>query len=277
MPARARRTLLLLALLLSAPTAGARGAPAAPLVDRTVALSDGRRIALHCSGQGDFTVLLETGDGGHRAHMAQLFDALSKRYRVCDYDRRNVGDSSAAAVPRRAAELAADPFDALAAVGESGPYLLFGTSMGGLLVRLHATTHAVAGFVTSNQPGTSGEAATWLHPTMSAAERAGDAAWAAGDNEEHIDVNDVSRVIDAAPAPAVPRVYLISTERHQCAVAGLCGASYRAFVAASRATARVGTNGRLRIVDGDHDLYVTHLNEVVKAIDAVAAAARAVR
>lgn len=68
--------------------------------DRVVRLSGGRIIALNCAGRGKFTVLLEPGDGGRRTHMASLFVALSDRYRVCAYDRRNVGASSAASLPR---------------------------------------------------------------------------------------------------------------------------------------------------------------------------------
>ncbi len=244
-----------------------------PAINRVVPLSEGRRIALHCEGRGKFTVLLEPGDGGRRAHMAKLFEALSAKYRVCAYDRRNVGQSSAAPLPRKAAELTADAFDALAAAGEKGPYILFGTSMGGLLVRNFAATRQIAGFVTSNQPGTAAEFAKWVTPLMSPAERAADAAWAAGDNNEHFDVNDLSRAIDASQGALLPHIIMISTERFQCPAAGACGSGYVAFVAASRATAEAGIGGRLEVLDGDHDLYVTNLPDVVKAVDEVASAA----
>lgn len=97
----------------------------------------------------------------------------------------------------------------------------------------------------------------------------------AGDNNEHIDANDVSRVIDSAEPSQVPYVIMISTERFQCRAVEICGPVYNAFVAASRAAAQAGRNGRMRVLDGDHDLYVTDLNEVVAAIDAVAFAAKA--
>ena len=112
--------------------------------------------------------------------MASLFQALARRYRVCAYDRRNVRASSPPPVPRRAADPISDPFDALATAGEKGPFILFGTSMGGLLVRSCAAEHPVAGFVTSNQPGTTREWARFAYPHMSPAERADDAAWMAG-------------------------------------------------------------------------------------------------
>lgn len=208
--------------------------------------------------------------------MASLSHALARRYRVCAYDRRNIGASSPAPIPRRAANLISDPFEALAAAGEKGPFILFGTSMGGLLVRGYAAEHPVAGFVTSNQPGTTREWAKFAYPHMSPAERAADAAWMAGDNNEHIDATDLSRVIDSA-SPAVPFVILISTEPFQCSAAQICGRVYDAFVAASRAAAAAGPQGRLRVINGDHDLYVTNQSEVVAAIDWVARLSRKTR
>lgn len=243
-------------------------------VNQPIVLADGRTIAVHCSGGGPFTVLLEPGDGGRRTHMAALFAALSKRYRVCDYDRRNVGRSSSASVPRKAADLMSDAFDALSAANVKGPYILFGTSMGGLLVRSYAASQDVAGFVTSNQPGTTREWTKFAYPLMTPSQRASDAAWMAGGNLEQIDVNDVSRVIDGATPSTKPYVIMISTELFQCKTAEICGPIYRAFVSASVQAAQAGPGGRLRILDGDHDLYVTNLADVVAAIDEVASAAR---
>ncbi len=264
---------LLLAAAL-ATTQPSRDEPAsANTGDRVVSLSDGRIIALRCAGRGKFTVLLEPGDGGRRTHMASLFAALSDRYRVCAYDRRNVGGSSAAPLPRQAVDLTRDAFDALSVANERGPYILFGTSMGGLLVRSYAASQDVVGFVTSNQPGTTHEWTRFAYPVMSRSQRALDAAWMAGDNNEHIDATDLSRVIDTAKPPRIPYVIMISTERFQCRAAEICGPIYDAFVRASRAAARASKNGQLRVIDGDHDLYVTNLKDVLAAIDDVASAA----
>ncbi|WP_156363651.1 hypothetical protein [Sphingomonas sp. Leaf357] len=97
----------------------------------------------------------------------------------------------------------------------------------------------------------------------------------AGDNNEHIDARDLSRVIDTAKPPVIPHVIMISTERFQCRTAEICGRVYDAFVATSEAAAQAGKNGRLRVLDGDHDLYVTNLKDVVAAIDDVASAVQA--
>ncbi|WP_161989046.1 alpha/beta fold hydrolase [Sphingomonas glacialis] len=238
--------------------------------DQVVRLSGNRAIAMRCDGRGKFTILLEPGDGGRRTHMAALFAALSTRYRVCEYDRRNVGNSSVASIPRRASDLMSDAFDALTAANEKGPFILFGSSMGGLLVRSYAASHRVAGYVTSNQPGTSAEWGRYVRRLETPAQRGEDDAWAFGGNNEHIDVNDVSRAIEVEGPPEIPHIIMISTERYQCPGAGACGPLYPAYVAASRAAADAGVRGSLRIIDGDHDLYVTNLDAVVAAIDEVA-------
>ncbi|MFV3561724.1 hypothetical protein ACNJFJ_21485, partial [Mycobacterium tuberculosis] len=75
--------------------------------------------------------------------------------------------------------LMSDAFDALAAAGENGPFIGFGTSMGGLLVRSYAASGRLKGFVTSNQPGTAREWRRFAYPVMTQTERAHDAAWMA--------------------------------------------------------------------------------------------------
>lgn len=238
--------------------------------DQVARLSGDRAIAMRCDGKGKFTILLEPGDGGRRTHMAALFAALSTHYRVCEYDRRNVGNSSVASLPRRASDLVSDAFDALTAANEEGPFILFGSSMGGLLVRSYAASHPVAGYVTSNQPGTSAEWSRHVRLLETPEQQAEDDAWASGGNNEHIDVNDVSHAIEVAGPPTIPHIIMISTERYQCPAAGACGPLYPAYVAASREAADAGLRGSLRIIDGDHDLYITNLDAVVAAIDEVA-------
>ena len=263
---RALGLVLWLAAGLSSSVASASAKPR----DQVVRLSGSRVIAMRCDGKGKFTILLEPGDGGRRTHMAALFAALSTRYRVCEYDRRNVGSSSLASIPRRASDLMSDAFDALTVANEKGPFILFGSSMGGLLVRSYAASHPVAGYVTSNQPGTSAEWGRHVRLFETPADQAKDDAWASGGNNEHIDVNDVSRAIDVAGPPTIPHIIMISTERYQCPAAGACGPLYPAYVAASREAADAGLGGSLRIIDGDHDLYITNLDAVVAAIDDVA-------
>ncbi len=92
-------------------------------------------------------------------------------------------------------------------------------------------------------------------------------------NIENFDVNDMSRAIDVGEGPGVPQIIMIYTEHYQCPAAGACGPQYTDFVAASRAAAEASCGGSLKVLDGDHDLYVTNLRDVANAINEVASSA----
>ncbi|UAJ12356.1 hypothetical protein [Polymorphobacter megasporae] len=93
-----------------------------------------------------------------------------------------------------------------------GPYILFGSLMGDRLVRPYAASRTVAGFIASNQPGTAREWHMRAYHLMSPSQLDMDAAWIAGDNNELIDANGLSRTIDKVAAPAILYVFMISTE-----------------------------------------------------------------
>jgi pimeloyl-ACP methyl ester carboxylesterase len=165
----------LLGLLLTA--AGAVGAqhtipPAWPAAQGDFAgLVDigGRRLYLECQGTGSPTVILESGYGGGGDGWSQdslppetprpmVLPAVAGFTRVCAYDRPGTlllgGDvhpsrSDPVPMPRTAEDLVADLHALLQAAGVPGPYVLAGHSLGGLLVRLYASTYpdAVAGLV----------------------------------------------------------------------------------------------------------------------------------
>ena len=110
-------------------------AAAAPV---RVALPDGRRMALHCTGTGSPTVVLEAGFLAWSFAWAPVQPALAKRYRVCSYDRAGLGGSDPGPLPRDGAAIAADLDALLKAASVPPPYLLVGHSAGGLYVRLLA-------------------------------------------------------------------------------------------------------------------------------------------
>ena len=110
-------------------------AAAAPV---RVALPDGRRMALNCTGAGSPTVILEAGFLAWSFAWAPVQPALAKRYRVCSYDRAGLGASDPGPLPRDGAAIAADLDALLKAASVPPPYLLVGHSAGGLYVRLLA-------------------------------------------------------------------------------------------------------------------------------------------
>ena len=112
---------------------------------------DGRRIGLTCEGSGGPTVILIGGLSIPGAEVwPETVDALSPSTRICVFERAGIGVSDPASrVPQTAADVVADLHAALEAVGEAGPFVPVGFSLGGLFAQLFASTYPneVAGLV----------------------------------------------------------------------------------------------------------------------------------
>lgn len=94
---------------------------------------DGHKIYLYCIGRGSPTVVLESGLGGPTILWGQVQPKLADSVRVCAYDRDGIGWSEESGQPRSAKRFATDLHTALIGVGEAGPYVMAGHSMGGML------------------------------------------------------------------------------------------------------------------------------------------------
>jgi pimeloyl-ACP methyl ester carboxylesterase len=111
----------------------------------------GRMLAVHCSGAGSPTVVLEAGLGSTSATWAEIRPRLAKRTRVCAYDR--LGDGESDPVPPGKIQTVDDQAKTLAGVldaaGVEAPYVLVGHSWGGAIVQRFASGHRseVAGIV----------------------------------------------------------------------------------------------------------------------------------
>jgi len=120
-------------------------------------IGGGRRIYLECHGQGGPTVIFESGypNDGTVWSAAGVFEAVSGFTRACVYDRPGTANddhfsrSDAATQPRTARDVVTDLHALLQAAGEPGPYVFVAHSIGGLFVRLYASTYPdeVAGMV----------------------------------------------------------------------------------------------------------------------------------
>lgn len=110
---------------------------------------NGHLMQIHCVGSGSPTVVIDAGNGSFSVEWMPIQDELSRSTRVCVYDRAGYGWSEAAPGPRDGAQVVSELHDLLEAVGEAGPYLLVGHSLGGVHVRLFALTYPdeVAGLV----------------------------------------------------------------------------------------------------------------------------------
>lgn len=87
-------------------------------------------------------ILLEHGAFGCAADWAEVQSRLAaKGLRSLAYDRAGLGHSDPGPQPRDGNAIVADTAALLAALGETGPVVLVGHSMGGLMVRLFALGH----------------------------------------------------------------------------------------------------------------------------------------
>jgi D-alanyl-D-alanine carboxypeptidase len=130
---------------------------ATPAVPGALVDIGNRSLFLSCSGTGSPTVILESGLNDTAAVWSAVQGEVARTTRVCSYDRANVPGGASdpsdgtASTPRlrSGAELVADLHALLAAAAVPGPYVLVGHSVGGLLVRLYASTYPddVAGLV----------------------------------------------------------------------------------------------------------------------------------
>jgi pimeloyl-ACP methyl ester carboxylesterase len=156
-------------LALAAPPARAAGGEvsAAQRVDFAgrVEIRGGRQIYFECRGRGGPTVILVSGypngadvwsllDPGVRR--PPVLAGVARLTRVCAYDRPNTllqpdrpGRSDPVPQPRTAGDAVAELHALLRAAELPGPYVLVGHSLGGLFVRLYASTYPrqVAGLV----------------------------------------------------------------------------------------------------------------------------------
>jgi pimeloyl-ACP methyl ester carboxylesterase len=106
----------------------------------------GHRLFLTCAGSGAPTIVYLHGsitDANVIAHQSAgaISSALSAQYRVCRYDRRNVGNSDTVDAVQTPMDALNDLHRLLAAAEVEPPYVLLGASFGGMLAYLYANTY----------------------------------------------------------------------------------------------------------------------------------------
>jgi pimeloyl-ACP methyl ester carboxylesterase len=103
--------------------------------DRLVDIGGGRRLNLRCTGQGEPTVLLESGFGADSLAWAKSQPQIALQNRVCSYDRAGLGHSDAGPLPRDLQADVADLHALIDAADLETPLILVGHSYGSQIVR----------------------------------------------------------------------------------------------------------------------------------------------
>ena len=129
----------------SAPSPTAAATPSGEVIDGTFDVG-GHRLYLTCEGSNGPTVLYLHGaitDAQFVPHQSAsaISSALSQEYRVCRYDRRNLGNSDTVDSVQTPQDAMEDLHRLLDAAGVEPPYVLLGASFGGMLAYLYANTY----------------------------------------------------------------------------------------------------------------------------------------
>ena len=99
----------------------------------------GHRLHLWCVGDGEPTVLLETGLGGSTADWGFVQPDVARFTRVCSYDRAGTGYSDPGSSPRTAQRIARELAQLLDGSGIDGPIVVVAASIGGYSARMFAS------------------------------------------------------------------------------------------------------------------------------------------
>ena len=110
----------------------------------------GRRLQIDCRGSGSPTVVLESGlDNLGSLSWVAVHDSLARTTRACAYSRAGILWSDAGPAPFDARRVPEDLHAALAASGETAPWVMVGHSLGGPYVVMFTSRYGaeVAGVV----------------------------------------------------------------------------------------------------------------------------------
>ena len=130
-------------LALVAGTAIPGASPAAPVSVIPGKLVDvgGYRLHIYCEGKGLPVIIFDSGTGGFSLEWAQVQKVLSRRTRVCSYDRAGYGWSDMGPLPRTSERITGELHTLLVRADETGPYILAGHSFGGYNAQLFARNY----------------------------------------------------------------------------------------------------------------------------------------
>lgn len=113
------------------------GSPSREAVDRAVDIGT-HRLHVYCIGAGSPAVVIDVGAGESYTSWQFTQEQLAQGTRVCAYDRAGYGQSEPGPMPRDSGRSADELHQLLLRLGEEGPFLLVGHSLGGLNMQVFA-------------------------------------------------------------------------------------------------------------------------------------------
>jgi len=97
----------------------------------------GRKMNLHCGGEGATTVLFDSPSGDAGWAWFKVQPEVAKHTRACVFDRAGYGFSDPATRPNTSENVAEDLHKLLDGAGVKPPYILVGNSLGGANVQVY--------------------------------------------------------------------------------------------------------------------------------------------
>jgi len=112
----------------------------------------GRKLHLHCTGNGSPAVILMAGGGAFSIDWSLVQPKVAQDTRVCSYDRAGLAWSDPGPADETVEQTISDLHVLLKNGAEKGPFVLVGASVGGIYVQAYqrAFPKEVAGLVFSN-------------------------------------------------------------------------------------------------------------------------------
>jgi pimeloyl-ACP methyl ester carboxylesterase len=222
-------------------------------------------------GAGSPTIVMETGQDGPHLDWYKVVPAIRGSNRTCTYDRANIGASDKAPTPRTSADVVADLHRLLAVAGIEPPYLLVGHSLGGISMRLFASTHPdeVVGLVLVDPtPTTILDDACGILDAAACQEIRAEFEPPLADG---VDLVGSAKAIEVAgPLPAVPLVVLAADDHGLTTVDPAVRRQFEAkWRARQQELAASMPGGRLEVVSSGHNIQALHPEAVIAAIRAV--------
>jgi pimeloyl-ACP methyl ester carboxylesterase len=168
--------------------------------------------------------------------------------------------------------MTADLNELLKSAQVPGPFVLIGSSAGGLLAQHYARAYPgdVRGVVSMNPVPPYEQERELMFPLMTEDERADEVQYFSGQNEEGIDYETFSKQLASKPVPGgVPFALLISTAAQCADPDDICGRSYPGYEQIMKAVAAEWPDGTFTEVESGHEIHLDALDAVMKAVDDV--------